>query len=336
LAVHNPIAPDPTSRSWKGQSGRTTTLNETLGLHRQGLSPAQIAQTRGLSERTIYGHLARLIAEGEVALESIVSPDVITQVRAVATELGAERLAPIKERLPDTITYEQIRCVIASLGQGAETSQSESAGSSKYPGQTGPRHTVIAESSVYDEALFETLRQWRTAQARELKVPPYVIFHDRVLRSIAANLPTDPEALRTIPGVGRAKLERYGHTVLAIVQAHLADAGQATSSPDAISEPEAAASPTARDPVDVILAAVADLQGLLSRSGLANLLAGPPSDRVAPYRDHPLYGVLHADWGRQELTAEIDRLIAEGYLTSRRDRLVLSPAGQARLRETPP
>jgi superfamily II DNA helicase RecQ len=79
--------------------------------------------------------------------------------------------------------------------------------------------------------LFETLRQWRTAQAREQSVPPYVVFHDRVLRAIAASLPTDLESLRAIPGVGPAKLEQYGNTVLAIVQAHLADTAQPKLSP---------------------------------------------------------------------------------------------------------
>jgi hypothetical protein len=83
----------------------------------------------------------------------------------------------------------------------------------------------------------------------------------------------------------------------------------------------------------VILSAVADLPGLLSRSGLAKLLTGSPSNRVASYQDHSLYGALHADWGRQELTAEIDRLIARGYLVNRQGRLVLSPTGQAHLQK---
>ena len=34
-------------------------------------------------------------------------------MRAAAAEVGTERLAPIKERLPDTIPYGEIRCVVA-------------------------------------------------------------------------------------------------------------------------------------------------------------------------------------------------------------------------------
>jgi hypothetical protein len=90
--------------------------------------------------------------------------------------------------------------------------------------------------------------------------------------------------------------------------------------------------PTARpDPLVTILSAVADLPGQLNRSGLAKLLTGSPSERVAAFRDHPLYGALYANWGRQELTEEIDRLITRGLLLLQRERLSLSAAGQAHL-----
>ncbi len=104
---------------WKERATRSATVSETLALYQQGLAPAQIAEARGRSVSTIYHHLARLIAEGEIALESIVAADVIARVRTVVEEMGTERLAPIKERLPDTISYDEIRCVIAGLGLAA-------------------------------------------------------------------------------------------------------------------------------------------------------------------------------------------------------------------------
>ena len=67
--------------------------------------------------------------------------------------------------------------------------------------------------------LFETLRQWRTAEAKRQSVPPYVIFHDSVLREIASNLPSSTTALGEIRGVGASKLDRYGAAVLSIVSA---------------------------------------------------------------------------------------------------------------------
>jgi DNA-binding CsgD family transcriptional regulator len=327
LSIDIADPPDPAVVKQMERGVRSVTLAETLVLHRKGLAPAQIAQRRGLTERTIYGHLARLVAEGDVEVDSVVSAEVIAQVRAVAEEVGTGRLSPIKDRLPDTVSFGEIGCVVAALGP------TDGPPSAETSAQTGPQRAAIVEPQTYDENLFEVLRQWRTAQAREQKVPPYVIFHDRVLRAIAASLPTHLESLRAVPGVGPTKLERYGHTVLAIVQAHLADTSRPDLSP--VLAPAAESdeeSPPPQELEDIILNALADLPGLLSRSGLAKLLTGSPSDRVAVYRDHPLYGRLHRDWGRQELTTEIDRLIEQGYLVKRQGRLVLSPTGQAQLR----
>jgi ATP-dependent DNA helicase RecQ len=113
MRIPAPQGPGAAQRK-KGAVGSSTVL-ETLALFRQGQRPEQIAQARGLTVRTIYNHLARLIADGKLELESVVSPDVITRVRAVAQEVGTERLSPIKERLPDNISFEEIACVVAKL-----------------------------------------------------------------------------------------------------------------------------------------------------------------------------------------------------------------------------
>jgi ATP-dependent DNA helicase RecQ len=335
LPLRVPAPPDPEVTHWMGRGARSVTVAETMALHQQGLTPLQIAEARGRSVSTIYGHLARVIADGEIALESVITPDVIAQVRTVVEEIGAAPLSPIKQRLPDAISYGEIKCVIAGLGLAGGPDQGRLGGGKKQPGRivSDIKPTKVAKSPPVDEALFETLRQWRTAQAREQEVPPYVILNDRTLRVIASSLPTDPEALCAIPGIGPAKMNQYGHTILTIVQAHLAD----TTRRDPLTSPAPGdALPAPQKPVDVILSLVADLSGLLSRSGLAKLLLGSPSDRVAPYRDHPLYGTLYTGWGRQELTAEIDRLIEQGYLVNRQGRLVISSTGQAHLQRTTP
>ncbi len=68
-----------------------------------------------------------------------------------------------------------------------------------------------------DEALFEALRQWRRDRAREDEVPAYVVAPDATLHAIAEVRPRSPSALRRVPGIGPAKLERYGAEILAIV-----------------------------------------------------------------------------------------------------------------------
>ena len=65
--------------------------------------------------------------------------------------------------------------------------------------------------------LGERLRAWRLKRARTDGVPPYVVFHDRVLHEIADTRPTTIGELAQIAGVGPSKLERYGDDVLATV-----------------------------------------------------------------------------------------------------------------------
>jgi len=62
--------------------------------------------------------------------------------------------------------------------------------------------------------VFERLRTWRAATAKEQGVPAYVVFHDATLREIATRVPTTLDELSTVSGVGVAKLEKYGPRLL--------------------------------------------------------------------------------------------------------------------------
>jgi DNA helicase-2/ATP-dependent DNA helicase PcrA len=71
-----------------------------------------------------------------------------------------------------------------------------------------------------DEVLFEALRAWRVERARELGQPAYCVFTDATLEAIAERKPADVAALVEIPGIGQAKLDKFGDDVLALVSAH--------------------------------------------------------------------------------------------------------------------
>ncbi|MBD5802937.1 ATP-dependent DNA helicase RecQ [Azoarcus sp. Aa7] len=62
--------------------------------------------------------------------------------------------------------------------------------------------------------LFDRLRAWRAATARERNVPAYVIFHDATLREIALARPASVEELARISGIGDRKLEAYGTAII--------------------------------------------------------------------------------------------------------------------------
>lgn len=49
-------------------------------------------------------------------------------------------------------------------------------------------------------------------------MPPYVVFDDRTLRTVAALLPVTEAGLLAISGIGPVKLETYGTEIMAITE----------------------------------------------------------------------------------------------------------------------
>jgi DNA helicase-2/ATP-dependent DNA helicase PcrA len=70
--------------------------------------------------------------------------------------------------------------------------------------------------SNVDEGLLDRLQRWRAETARAQRVPEFVVFTDTTLTAIAEQRPGDDGALVSIPGIGAAKLRRYGEQVLAV------------------------------------------------------------------------------------------------------------------------
>jgi ATP-dependent DNA helicase RecQ len=79
------------------------------------------------------------------------------------------------------------------------------------------RAAATAELPAEAAGLFEQLRAWRAATAKEQGVPAYVIFHDASLREIAVTRPSSLAGLGTVSGVGEAKLAKYGQQVLNVI-----------------------------------------------------------------------------------------------------------------------
>jgi ATP-dependent DNA helicase RecQ len=77
-----------------------------------------------------------------------------------------------------------------------------------------PAPPALSAPGGSGEDLFQELRALRQELARAQGVPAYIVFGDRVLLEMAARKPRSLGELLAIPGVGPAKMERYGEAFL--------------------------------------------------------------------------------------------------------------------------
>ena len=68
------------------------------------------------------------------------------------------------------------------------------------------------------QPLFDALRAERSRIAKLQGVPPYVVFQDVSLRAMATERPQTLDHMMGMPGIGQAKLERYGAIFLAVIR----------------------------------------------------------------------------------------------------------------------
>ncbi|MGM0600663.1 MAG: HRDC domain-containing protein, partial [Candidatus Rifleibacteriota bacterium] len=80
------------------------------------------------------------------------------------------------------------------------------------------RSTSSEALSDTDAQIFEQLRKLRLLIARKLSLPPYMVFADSTLISMAALKPEDIHSLRQIKGVGDQKRDRYGKQFLEVLK----------------------------------------------------------------------------------------------------------------------
>jgi ATP-dependent DNA helicase RecQ len=121
---------------------------------------------------------------------------------------------------PDHDSYGALRLTEASrpVLKGEQRVEMRRATGRKSRSRPAKARAGSAVNPAANPAVFERLRAWRTAQARSQSVPPYVVFHDATLAAIAAARPRDLDALSAIPGIGVRKLERYGPTLIELLQ----------------------------------------------------------------------------------------------------------------------
>ena len=135
-----------------------------------------------------------------------------TEWRGVVRQLLAQGLLAVEGDYGTLVLTEASGDVMRGEHQVMLRREPERAARSPKAERAVKAGTIELDAAAKD--VFETLRAWRAAAAKEQGVPAYVIFHDATLRQIATVTPSTLGQLGTISGVGETKLARYGQQIL--------------------------------------------------------------------------------------------------------------------------
>ncbi len=334
---------------------RSNTVMETLSLFNDGLTPAQIADRRALTEQTIYNHLARLIGEGQIELHRLVSSEIENQILAAIETVGSmAALTPIKTILPETISFDQIRCVIAAHPELPKRGPSSSAAEKPEQrivalGETqDPAHTPELIAALKDnngnvrrlaasalgkikdqravEPLIALLKAEAKPQVRQYAIKALGAIGDSRAQPILEQIAVDPEEQDYNIKAAQSALNRLSGL-------------QPKPAP---SPPQPPGSPALQpshgpSPDVIVLEAVAKLGGTLGRTGLAQFLSGSKARWLETFSNHSCYGQL-SHFSQKAVTDVIDALITDGELTTtggRRPKVVLPQGADTAIVSSP-
>ncbi|MFF7438883.1 DNA helicase RecQ [Streptomyces sp. NPDC008122] len=166
--------------------------------------------------------------------------------RGVVRQLLAQRLLAVEGDYGTLVLTEDSGEVLGGRRQVPMRKEKAPAAASRKEsgGRSGKGARVPVDLPAAAVPVFEALRAWRAATAREQGVPAYVVFHDATLREIATRLPATVQELGTIGGVGEAKLTKYGEGVLEAL-AQSGSGGTGDAGPDGAVASPAPAAPAA-------------------------------------------------------------------------------------------
>jgi ATP-dependent DNA helicase RecQ len=102
------------SKDWHAKASNASA--ETLELLQQGHSVEEIARIRGRKPASVVVLVADLLEKGEVEFQQRwMSADRHQLIREACVRLGLEWMKPIKEALPEEVTFDEIRLVLAEM-----------------------------------------------------------------------------------------------------------------------------------------------------------------------------------------------------------------------------
>jgi len=173
-------------------------------------SPAAEALRRWRLERAKREEVPAYVVFPDRTIDELVArrPATAAELEAIHG-LGPSRLARFGEELLGVVA------ALPAGAAGAETAPSPE--SERRSGNHKPAIGSTAAPANGGPGVYAALTAWRRGRAQADEVPPFHVFGNRVLAAIAEAKPASPDELLAVPGVGPAKLDRYGEEVLEVV-----------------------------------------------------------------------------------------------------------------------
>ncbi|MFN3342490.1 MAG: helix-turn-helix domain-containing protein [Flavobacteriales bacterium] len=110
--VYVPVRKKKAKKSTAPKEAKPLTRETSFELFKSGKTISEIASIRNLAETTIASHLATYIKTGEIKIKSLMDPEKIEAISNCITELETTSLTPVREKLGETFSYQEIRFVM--------------------------------------------------------------------------------------------------------------------------------------------------------------------------------------------------------------------------------
>jgi DNA helicase-2/ATP-dependent DNA helicase PcrA len=135
--------------------------------------------------------------------------------RHLALSWARQRLSATGRRQTRTMSR-FLRSLGGNAGPTASGRGRGSGGARVAPSVGGHPSTDAPDGA--DGALLDALKAWRRQRSAQDDVPAYVVATDATLTAIAERRPSTEGDLLAVPGIGPAKVSKYGVEILAIVE----------------------------------------------------------------------------------------------------------------------
>jgi ATP-dependent DNA helicase RecQ len=221
VSTGGPIVSDETTTVVRQLLSAIARLNKKFGVGTVAdvLAGAESEKTQRFSSLSVYGLLRNFGSKRIIAMLHRLMESGLARQRDLdgvkfrpVVELTAAGVAVMKGEVPPPATLADI------TPTRRDFNRSTPGFDRREPRRSAPPEDEGFQADPDASARFAKLRAVRLEISRSKGLPPYVICHDSVLKSIAISVPADLEAMKSIKGMGPFKVQTYGQALLDAVR----------------------------------------------------------------------------------------------------------------------